>query len=293
MTTVHGISIRAPASPFTERIVRAYPGLSPVERKVADVLLKDPLQFTRISTAMIGAAAGVSAPSIMRFCRAVGCNGLTDLKQSLLASLARYDSGVTHQLAPPRAGIGAADILDQAEVVLRHLRGQLDSQQAAEAVALLAAAPQIVCVGAYQLGPAALYARDSLLRHGLAASVPLPAGTCEALPQTAAGLIFCLGMPDAPLLDSITHLYRQGAGVVLVSDVPLATFVPSSVRLVLGNGAAPAAGAPSILGHCLMTDMLVAGIVHAHQVYHGYHAAAGTGRSDASGAPLRQVDNDA
>jgi hypothetical protein len=244
------------SNPFLQGIAQAYPRLTPAERKVADVLLEDALRFSRSSMADIGTRAGASAPSIMRFCRAIGCAGLTELKQAVVASLSRHDTSVVFHLPAPRPPDDAAHILDYSDAVLRRLRGHLDSAQLTDAAALLTRATRITCVAAYQLGLAALYARDSLLRHGLAATAPA-LGELQR-PARATGLFFCQGMPDAAMLDAITHHCRDGDGAIVLSDVPLASFVPASVRLVLGPAEAPAAGAGALLAHCLMTDILLA-----------------------------------
>ncbi len=247
-------------NPFLEGIAEAYPRLTPAERKVADLLLEDPLQFSRTSMADMGASAGASAPTIMRFCRAVGCAGLTELKQGLVGSLGEYDRTVRFHLPPQRTRHGPSDVLDYSAAVVRRLRGQLDSVEVAQAVARLGAAQQVACVGAYQLGLAALYARDALLRQGIAAEAPGQPSHGQASPPGVLGLFFCHSMPDAPMIDSIKQHYHAGAGAVILSDVPLAAFIPASVKLVVGTAQAPAGGAGLMLPFCLMTDVLLAGV---------------------------------
>lgn len=248
-------------NPFLEKVAQAYPRLTPAERKVADVLLAAPLAFARTPMAIIGDKAGASAPSIMRFCRALGCAGLTELKQVLVASLGRHDTAVLFHLPPPKERGDAGAMLDAAESMLRQLRAQHDSQEVGAAAALLAGAAHIACVASYQLGLAAVYARDALLRHGVAATVPVATMTAPPahdFPAGAAGLFFCQGMPDAAMLDAITCCRRHGAPAVVLGDVALAHFVPASVTLVLGAAAPGSAGA--LAAHLLMTDVLLAGI---------------------------------
>lgn len=249
-------------NPFLEKVAQAYPLLTPAERKVADVLLAAPLVFARTPMAIIGDRAGASAPSIMRFCRALGCTGLTELKQVLVASLGRHDTAVLFHLPPPKEHDGAGGMLDAAESMLGRLRAQHDSQEVREAAALLAGAAQIACVASYQLGLAAGYARDALLRHGVGATVPastMTAPPAHDIPAGAAGLFFCQGMPDAAMLDAIICCRRHGAPAVVLSDVVLAPFVPASVTLVLGAAAAPGS-AGALAAHLLMTDLLLVGI---------------------------------
>lgn len=251
---------KAGRNPFLDEVAEAYPQLTPAERKVADVLLDDPLEFARTSTAIIGAKAGASAPSIIRFCRTMGYSGLTQLKQALVINLSRHDTALLFHLPPPRPPDATSKLLDAAETTVRHLRGMLDSTAVADAVALLANAPQIACVASYQLGLAALYARDSLLRHGMAASVPAaghwPALTPGGQAAPATGLFFCQGMPDAAMLDAMALCQRGGGAALILSDIALAAFVPADARLVL----APMPVQDTLLPHCLMTDILVSAL---------------------------------
>lgn len=251
---------QADGNPFLQRVAQAYPRLTPAERKVADVLLASPLVFARTPMALIGDQAGASAPSIMRFCRALGYSGLTELKQALVSSLGRHDTAALFHLPPPRQHDAASDVLDAAHATLSHLRGLLDSAAVNDAITLLARAPQVVCVASCQLGLAAQYARDSLLRHGVAAILPAAGRWPELAPDgqaaPAAGLFLCQGMPDAAMLEAIALCQRGGAGAVMISDVPLPAFVPAAARLVLGT--APAAGV--LLAYGLMTDILLAGL---------------------------------
>jgi hypothetical protein len=251
------------ANPFVERIAKAYPGLRPAERKVADVLLENPLEFARTSTAIIGDKAGASAPSIIRFCRTMGYSGLTQLKQALVLSLGQHDAALLFHLPPPRPHDTANEVLDAADAMLARLRELAHTAAVPDAIAILARAPHINCIAAYQLGLAAQHARDSLLRLGIAATLPGATGAAGA-PRTppdsqqaaSVGLFFCMGMPDAPMLDSIALCQRDGGGAVVLSDLPLPAFVPATVNVVLG--AVPASGI--LLAHCLMTDILLAGL---------------------------------
>lgn len=112
----------AAGNPFLQRVAQAYPGLSPTKRRVADVLLEGPLEFARTSMAIIGDKADASAPSIMRFCRAMGFTGLTHLKQMLVASLSAHDTAVLFHLPAPRPRDSAGDVLDGADAIVQHLR---------------------------------------------------------------------------------------------------------------------------------------------------------------------------
>ncbi|MCF5384175.1 transcriptional regulator, partial [Pseudomonas syringae] len=58
------------------------------ELKVADHVLLDPAAVMHSSMADLAHSVGISEPTIVRFCRAIGCTGFQDLKLKLGQSLA-------------------------------------------------------------------------------------------------------------------------------------------------------------------------------------------------------------
>jgi hypothetical protein len=250
-----------PGGPVLARVALAYPRLTRTERKIADVLLAGPLEFARTPMARIEARSGVSAPSVMRFCRAIGYGGLTDLKLALAASGALAAEAGGRSLPGKPVPCDAGKVLDQSAEVIEDLRRRLDDGAIDAAAEILAGAPGICCFASHQLGLAASYARDVFLRHGMAAVVPaagqpLPAANGGET-GIGAGLFFCHGMPDAAMFDTLALYRRDGLHAVIVSDVPLPAFIPAATRLVLGHTTAQEACAGALLAHCLMTDILL------------------------------------
>ncbi|RVB46592.1 MurR/RpiR family transcriptional regulator, partial [Mesorhizobium sp. M7A.F.Ca.CA.004.05.1.1] len=65
----------------------SYSELRPAERRVADVVLDDVKYAVDASNAALAQRAGVSEPTVTRFCRAIGCEGVRDFKLKLAQSL--------------------------------------------------------------------------------------------------------------------------------------------------------------------------------------------------------------
>ena len=62
------------------------------ELKVADFVLKHPLEVIRMRIVDLAEQADVSEPTVVRFCRAVGCSGFQDFKLALAQQLASSPS---------------------------------------------------------------------------------------------------------------------------------------------------------------------------------------------------------
>jgi RpiR family transcriptional regulator, carbohydrate utilization regulator len=58
------------------------------ERKVADLVLAQPRRLLTATLAETAVMAGVSQPTVIRFCFGIGCTGFQDLKLRLAHSLA-------------------------------------------------------------------------------------------------------------------------------------------------------------------------------------------------------------
>ena len=65
----------------------SYSELRPAERRVADVVLADVTFAVDASNAEIARRADVSEPTVTRFCRAIGCDGVRDFKLKLAQSV--------------------------------------------------------------------------------------------------------------------------------------------------------------------------------------------------------------
>ncbi|KSB90514.1 hypothetical protein AS593_13640 [Caulobacter vibrioides] len=87
--------------------------------KIAKLILKSPHEFVRASVRSVATDLGVSEPTVLRFCRTIGCEGFKDLKFRLIQELA-HAQAVTDQReraarpAPARAEPVAASGADAA-----------------------------------------------------------------------------------------------------------------------------------------------------------------------------------
>jgi DNA-binding MurR/RpiR family transcriptional regulator len=172
----------APATPFPfERTERAsdvigvvkdrYSALSPGERAVADVILSDVQGAVTASNGEIATRAGVSQPTVMRFCRSVGCEGVRDFKLQLARSLAVGEAFLVQ--SAPQSGPGEAppywtSILSEAHGALHEVERQLSAAQVFSAADALAGAGRVATFGlGGSSGTLAEEAQVRLFRYGV------------------------------------------------------------------------------------------------------------------------------
>jgi RpiR family carbohydrate utilization transcriptional regulator len=70
-----------------DRIKACLPSLAPAEQRVAKLVLSDPRSFARQPISQLADRAHVSKPTVVRFCRSVGYDGLSDFKLKLAGSV--------------------------------------------------------------------------------------------------------------------------------------------------------------------------------------------------------------
>lgn len=141
-----------------ETIQQRMTDLRKSERKVATAVLADPDAAVNSTIAGLAQSAGVSEPTVMRFCEAIGCTGFQDFKIALARgrALAMHAHSV---IAPHDGPREVTDKVFQYTLAsLDRARRRLDPEQVALAIEILAAARKIEFFG---FGASAIVAQDA------------------------------------------------------------------------------------------------------------------------------------
>ncbi len=155
-----------------DRVQACLPSLAPAEQRVAKLCLADPRAFTLLPVAQLADRAHVSKPTVVRFCRSVGYNGLADFKQKLAGTV---NEGVPFIHRSVDADDKTADVLvkviDNTVAAFLKYRNEASSNQIDKAVAALLAAfknaRQVQFFGVGNSGIVAQDAQHKFFRLGL------------------------------------------------------------------------------------------------------------------------------
>ena len=143
--------------------------LNKSERKVAEVIVSDPQAATRYSIASLARAAGVSEPTVNRFCRNFSTNGFPDFKIQLAQSLA--SSGTPYVSQSVSMDDTPRDYTDKIFLTtiagLDRARQTIDIDTITEAVDYLIQAKQIAFFGSGGSAPVALDAQHKFFRFNI------------------------------------------------------------------------------------------------------------------------------
>lgn len=179
------------------QIRRASAELSPAEARVAEHVRSQPRTVLNQPIAEIARAAGVSQPTVIRFCRSLGCEGLADFKLRLASGLTGT-LPITHvQVTNDDSSVElGAKVLGNTASAILQLRGQLKREAIERSIEQLASARRVEFCA---LGPYATVAQDAqhkFLRFGI------PAGACpEPRMLLLAASVLCPG--DVAVIISI------------------------------------------------------------------------------------------
>jgi RpiR family carbohydrate utilization transcriptional regulator len=154
-----------PDIPLLERLSGDLAALRTSERKVAALVAQDPQMVVRSTMAVVAEAAGVSEPTVMRFCTNLGFDGFQAFKLALAQALA-LGMPVTHSALALDDGIPelTGKIFDHTISSLDRARRYIDNDAIAAAADILYGATSIVFVG---FGASAVIAQDAEQKFAL------------------------------------------------------------------------------------------------------------------------------
>ncbi|MET8153668.1 MurR/RpiR family transcriptional regulator [Actinoplanes sp. NPDC049668] len=272
-------------SPITVRARGLLPSLSPAEQRVARVIIDEAATAARLTITDLARRAGSSETTVIRFCRALGFAGYSELRLTLAAEAGRaYEAGAGD--APVGSDISESD--DLAQVVkkiafadaraVEETASQIDIAVLEQVVDLVAGARR---VDIYGVGASAFVASDfqqKLHRIGRVAF----AWSDTHLALTSAALLderdVAFGISHtgttSDTIEAFTEAGRHGARTVALTNFPKAP-ITQAADLVLTTAARETtfrSGAmASRLAQLTVIDCVFVGV--AQRTYHQTRAA--------------------
>lgn len=123
-------------------------GLRPAEKRVADVVLRDIESAVRASNSQLAQAANVSEPTVTRFCRALGCEGVRDFKLRLAQSLVAGSMTSPDSVEPENSRLPFWNaVFSQARNAIRLAERQLDETEVSRAIECISTAGRVFVFG--------------------------------------------------------------------------------------------------------------------------------------------------
>nr|WP_297528866.1 MurR/RpiR family transcriptional regulator [uncultured Roseateles sp.] len=258
-----------------ERVKAALPALPPAEQRVAKLLLSDPRSFASLPVSELADRSHVSKPTVVRFCRSVGYDGLADFKLKLAGSV---NEGVpfVHRAVDEddKPGDLIVKVVDNAVAALLHYRNDAASHAFERAIAALSeTARQRQRIEFYGVGNSGIVAQDAqhkFFRLGantfacsdghvqLMSATMLGAGDCAVIISNSGR--------SRDLMDAAEIARKKGATTIIItaSGSPLAQMgqLPGQVLLAVDHPEDYDRYSPMVsrLLHLIVVDVLTTGV---------------------------------
>ena len=259
-----------------DRIRASIPALPPAEQRVARLLLADPRSFAMLPVVELAQRSQVSKPTVVRFCRSVGYDGLADFKRKLAGSV---NEGVpfVHRSVDDddKAGDIVIKVTDNAVAALLRYRNAAASLSVDRAIQALTdagrAGQRIEFYGVGNSGIVAQDAQHKFFRLGVSATA-VSDGHIQVMSATMlksgdCAVIISNSGRSRDLLDVADIARKKGATVVAItaSGSPLALECRHSAHHILLAADHPEDAdrySPMVsrLLHLLIIDILTTGV---------------------------------
>src|SRR5690606_20472230 len=237
------------------------------ELKAAEQVLQDPAQVMHSSMADLAHAVGVSEPTIVRFCRALGGGGFQDLKLRLAQSLAAGPSFGQFAI-PEDDSVGDFDmkIFDTTLHTLIEVREALDVNALQQAITAIARAQRVEFYGFGASGAVAADAQHKFFRLLLTAAAysdpHMQAMSAVTLKSTDVAICISQSGRSKDLLTTANLVRETGATLITLcpSQTPLAELATINLAIDVQEDTEIYTPLTSRIAHLVVIDVLAMGV---------------------------------
>ena len=252
---------------LTQTISNELQAMRKSERKVGQFVLAQPDKVIRMRIVDLAQQAEVSEPTVVRFCRAVGCHGFQDFKLALAQQLASSPS--IGQIAVTDSDSTAEysfKVFDSTVDSLLKVRDNLDLDMLDRAVQALCAAKRVEFYGFGASAAVAFDAQHRFFRLQLATAAysdpHLQNMSATSLSPDDVVVAFSQSGRTKALLDSIALVKARGAKVIALapSQSPVANAATISITIDVKEDIQIYTPLSSRIAHLAVIDVLAIGV---------------------------------
>lgn len=233
---------QAASGQLLERIRSGMGSFTPAERRVASLVLGQARAVLKQPVAGIAARAKVSQPTVIRFCRSLGLQGLSDFKLKLASGLS-----AAVPVAPSRVRVDddigelVGKVLANTGEAITRLHEDLDSRALERAIDLLAKAHRVEFYAAASEGLLALDAQHQFLSLGISANAypnaQLQSIAAGMLGEGDVAVVISRSGDQTEILEAAHTGLKAGAGVIAIAAANSSLALCACVVLDLGRQA--------------------------------------------------------
>ncbi|MAK89643.1 MAG: transcriptional regulator [Oceanospirillaceae bacterium] len=254
-------------SPILAEIEAAMPNLRKSEVKVAEYVLKSPQQVMHMRIVDLAQEAQVSEPTIVRFCRGIGCNGFQEFKVRIAQEMAIVNNIGQFAIAEDDSIEDICDkIADTTIQRLNQVKTQLKAEQIAHAAAAISNARRVEFYGFGASGAVAIDAQHKFFRLQVATAAysdpHMQAMSAVTLSEADVVVAISQSGRTKDLLHSVELAQQHGALVVSLApaNTALSQAADLPIHINIEEDTEQFTPMTSRIAHLMIIDMLAVAV---------------------------------
>jgi RpiR family carbohydrate utilization transcriptional regulator len=254
-------------SPVLTEIAAAIPRLRKSEVKVAEYVLKSPEQVMHMRIVDLAQEAQVSEPTIVRFCRGIGCNGFQEFKVRIAQEMAVANNIGQFAIVEDDSIEDICDkIADTTIQRLHQVKSQLKSRQVAQAANAISSAQRVEFYGFGASGAVATDAQHKFFRLQVATAAysdpHMQSMSAVTLGEDDVVVAISQSGRTKDLLHSVQLAQQHGALVVSLApaNTPLSLAADLPIHINIEEDTEQFTPMTSRIAHLMIIDMLAVAV---------------------------------
>ena len=249
------------------QIKNTLPELRKSEKLVADFVLKNPKSIVTMKTAEASSAMGISEPTLIRFCKALGFSGYQEFKINLSQQLAADDYFVMYEIEEDDSIHELCEkVFDTTISEILNVRSQIDQDILESAIEALANAKRVEVYAFGGSAPVAMDAQHKFFRLKISSSFisdpHIQLMSANSLSKNDVVLAISQSGTTSALIDSVKILKKSGVKVVgiMPENTPLANICDYPISINVGDNYRITKPHTSRIAYTAVIDVMTMGI---------------------------------
>ena len=249
------------------QIKNSLPELRKSERAVGEFVLEDPKSVINMKTAEASEKIGISEPTLIRFCKALGFSGYQDFKINLSQQLAADDYFVMYEIDEDDSIHELCEkVFDTTISEILNVRSQIDQNILEEAIEALANARRVEFYAFGGSAPVAMDAQHKFFRLKIPSSYisdpHIQFMSANSLGKKDVVVAISQSGTTSALLDSVKIVRKSGVKVIgiMPGRTPLADICDYPLTIDVGDNNRLTKPNTSRIAYTAVIDVMTMGV---------------------------------
>ena len=248
-------------------IKNTLPDLRKSEKIVGEFILADPKSIITMKTAEASSAMGISEPTLIRFCKALGFTGYQELKINLSQQLAADDYFVMYEIDQNDTIHELCEkVFDTTISEILNVRSQIDQNVLSDAIEMLANAGRVEFYAFGGSAPVAMDGQHKFFRLKIPSSYisdpHIQFMSANSLGKDDVVVVISQSGTTSALIDSVKIVRKSGVKVIgiMPGNTPLASICDYPLVINIGDNNRISKPHTSRIAYTAVIDVLTMGV---------------------------------